>query len=324
MTPKNLKKCLRCKNDLDSEEYISSHGMHRQCFCEEFELEEWKDFESLIARKQGSKDPASQKTSPEKDDLGKKIGSSFFHGQFKKYSAKLDNVHYILKVQENEAPELPDVEYVCNKIAEKLGFKVPKYALIDFYGERKTFVTWNFISNNSKAANLTHIYHFFKENELFDCENLMRIIKEATRSYKDEQIFVRLCMFDALIGNHDRHGRNIGIIEDRTGKRLSPIYDNPSMLGLYSGNLLRAHYEPPPRIECKLADPPTMSAYVAEFSQKGHSTTIKAFHKKINLKSLDKIIQSSDCSDLMKAALSRLIKRRHEELTHAILQEESK
>jgi serine/threonine protein kinase HipA of HipAB toxin-antitoxin module len=53
-----------------------------------------------------------------------------------------------------------------------------------------------------------------------------------------------MCLFDALVGNHDRHGRNIALIETRKGHILSPFYDNPSYIGIEDHNLLLAEHNP--------------------------------------------------------------------------------
>nr|WP_279664827.1 HipA domain-containing protein [Ectobacillus ponti] len=43
--------------------------------------------------------------------------------------------------------------------------------------------------------------------------------------------FIKICMFDAIIANQDRHCENWGIIQSKEGVRLAPIYDNGASLG---------------------------------------------------------------------------------------------
>lgn len=45
-----------------------------------------------------------------------------------------------------------------------------------------------------------------------------------------------------LIGNNDRHGRNLGIIETSSTKKITPMYDNPLCLGKDSLKRLELYY----------------------------------------------------------------------------------
>lgn len=49
--------------------------------------------------------------------------------------------------------------------------------------------------------------------------------------YQLDNDFIKIPLFDAFIGNQDRHCDNWGIIDGKNGYRLSPIYDNGSSLG---------------------------------------------------------------------------------------------
>jgi len=70
--------------------------------------------------------------------------------------------------------------------------------------------------------------------------------------YIDVSIFIKTLLFDALIGNNDRHGRNLGFIVTSKGSTLSPIYDNVSYLSLESGGMLQAQHNPTGRINTKI------------------------------------------------------------------------
>jgi hypothetical protein len=43
--------------------------------------------------------------------------------------------------------------------------------------------------------------------------------------------FIIIPVFDAFIGNQDRHCYNWGIIDEKNGYRLAPIYDSGASLG---------------------------------------------------------------------------------------------
>lgn len=307
-----VKKCLGCKTELEMSEGERCHGLHERCFNQCFDLEAWEEFRGVMLKHAASLDPGTEK--PPADARDSK--GSFFHGKFKKYAATLAGRHYILKVREEEAPELPDVEFVCNQIAKQLGLPVPWFGLIDFFSTR-TFVTRNFVTEEKGVANLTHIYHFLN-GARHDCENLLGLVSKETGSFRDQETFIHMCLLDSLVGNHDRHGRNLGILTTARGQRLAPIYDNPSFLGLESGNILKAQFEPKGRIQTQSSSEPTMTDYVQEFDRLGHRTSVERFAKKIKIASLQRTIADSTCTDLMKNALERLIANRHREIKNAI------
>lgn len=63
--------------------------------------------------------------------------------------------------------------------------------------------------------------------DYYEYETIVRLLKE----YDLEKDFVFLPIFDALIGNQDRHCDNWGILRGDKGFRFSPAYDNGSSLG---------------------------------------------------------------------------------------------
>lgn len=287
-------KCLAPLSDTDPQQ----HGLHRHCFLQWFDLTALHEFTSLALRST-SKDPENKQTGE---------NSSFFHGQFKKYSAALANQNYILKVRQESAPELPDVEFLSNRLAEQLGLPVAKYYCIQFYGER-TFVTRNFIEKR-ETANLNHIHTHVPIGRNSDCECLIDIIGTTTERFVDVETFILTCLFDSLIGNHDRHGRNLGFIVTSRGTRLAPIYDNPSMLGLHAGAWLEADFNPTGRIPTQATADPSISDYVIEFRRLGYDEQIQLFAKRLNAGRIFATIDASFCTAAMKAALKRLITKR--------------
>ena len=237
-------RCFRCQTDIKGESF---YGLHANCFLEWFELTDLSEFSDLDLKK--STRYSSVHSSIEK------TADSFYHGRYRKYSAKLGSRQYILKVQESQYPDLPATEYVCNRIASLLGLNVPKYYLIRYQGatdidqvqsvskkesqkqheqEPITFITRNFMQGY--VGTLNHIYKYLPKGEKnYNCENIIKIIRKQTRKLVDVDRFVKICLFDAFIGNHDRHGRNLGIIDTGKIRRLAPMYDNPS----FSGNTKR-------------------------------------------------------------------------------------
>ena len=151
-----------------------------------------------------------------------------------------------------------------------------------------------------------------------DCENLLSIISEVTGRFVDIETFIKVCLFDSLIGNHDRHGRNLGFLVTSKGSTLAPIYDNPSALGLENGDWLKADFSPKGRITTKKSEEPTTKDYVIEFKRLGYLDQVLAFSKNINIIQINRLIDDSFCSPLMKAAYKNLIRKRTEEIQNEL------
>lgn len=300
--------CLRCKQEIIGVE--SKYGLHPLCFSMWFKMNANEEFVSLTLRNSVSNDPENKNNQTLEN-------TSFYHGKFKKYSADLSTDSYIIKMrEEKEAPELPEVEYVCNQIADYVGLPVPEYYYIDFYGQ-KVFVTKVFIKKNSGSVNLEHIYKF-RPDDKHNCEYLADVIKKTTNRPYDVEVFFNTVLFDALIGNHDRHGRNLAFLVTPSKTILSPIYDNVSYLSLESGEMLKAHFNPTGRIATSKTKEPKMSDYLKEFKKLDQIELAQAFFNRIKMSKIEEFINESYCSELMKNALRKVITERYQELKNGL------
>lgn len=290
--------CYRCLKSLGSKTH---YGLHGKCFEEWFGIPYSEKFISLTPKStQMPHDPTIQ-NSP--------YISSFFHGKFKKYAAELAGKKYILKVVQDEFPNLPWVEYVSNKIATQLKIKVPDYYLIRFE-EKDCFVSRNFM-DKTYWKKLTHLYHYLKKGDKFDVETIKTVIFDITKNPLDVEMFYQTLLFDALIGNHDRHGRNFGFLIRGKTHRLAPIYDNPSYIGVET--LLGADLNPTGKIATKNSMEPSMKDYVLELKRLKAIHTLKMFKKRCSLKKILNIIENSLMIKPVQQAITRLIKKRYEE-----------
>lgn len=285
---------------------VSHYGLHPECFADWFNVNETAEF-SALQRKE---------TNENNSDNFFAENSSFFVGKYKKYTAELEGESYIFKMREREeAPEMPEVEYLCNQIAVELNLPVAHFYYIRFQHDN-IFVTKNFIPKNG-FVDLHHIYHY-RPNHEHTCAGLLRIVGEYTKSPRDIHTLIYMILFDALIGNHDRHGRNLGFISSHQHLSLSPIYDNVSYLSLESGEMLKAHFNPTGKIKTEISDSPSMSDYIFEFKKLHYTEICKEFREKISTSKITALINNSFCSTLMKRALKKLILARIEELDDAL------
>jgi len=297
--------CLKCRLQI-SPPNLAHYGLHPECFIEWFNAPSNAEFVSL-QRRSGTTSNQNISLNPQ--------NTSFFHGKFKKYSADLNGESYILKMRQKEAPELPEVEYLCNQIGKLLGVSIAEFYFIDFNND-KTFVTRNFIKHGI-PTDLQHIYHF-RLDDKHSCEGIINVIIQKTQRPHDVKIFIRTILFDALIGNHDRHGRNLAFIITAKNVSLSPIYDNVSYLSLESGNMLKADFNPTGKISTSETFEPSMRDYVKELKKLGFRDDVQEFYKSIKVSQLYQLIDESFCSSLMKEAIKALIKKRFGELENEL------
>lgn len=298
--------CYLCKQSVEKSEMVS--GLHKSCFCEWFEVIEPDDFRDVVAR-------SSEEPDEERDWA--QVNTSFFHGKFRKYSARIGNHNYILKVMQKEVPELPLTEYLCNQLARALGLAVPDHYIILFQNKLESFVSKNFMDNRP-GSDLVHIYRYLDQPKNYDCEHLLRIIEKEVGRYDAVVRFIEVCLFDSLIGNNDRHGRNLGLIREAHKTTLAPFYDNPCYLAMEIPELLGAYHEPRGAIATFETNEPIMKDYVKEWLRLGFKEEVINFAKRINLPAIESLVTSSFLSSTRKDAIFRLIQRRYQEICHAI------
>ena len=315
-------RCFKCQTIIKGE---SVYGLHVNCFLEWFGLTELEEFSNIDPKK-------STRYSSDHSRI-EKTTDSFYHGRYRKYSAKLGSIQYILKVQEPQYPDLPATEYVCNRIASLLGLNVPEYYLIRYRGateidqvqsinekesqkkheqEPITFITRNFMQDY--VGTLNHIYKYLPKGEKnYNCENIIKVLREQTGKLTDVKSFIEICLFDIFIGNDDRHGRNLGIIDTGKNRKLAPMYDNPSFLGIQKDDeFLLVHFNPSGSIWTSNSKEPKLLDYIREFKKLKLEKPCQKFIKKI----IDKFpllieeIRNSEISERRKKAFINLLNGR--------------
>lgn len=302
--------CLRCNKPLGHSK--PHYGQHLECFEAIFHVSGNLEFDSLV-RKASTSDTAEEEVA-----LGSSPHlTSYFGGNYRKYEGALGEAKYILKLSNAEYPELSPVEFVCNKIAYHCGIVVPTpFTLIDVGKGELAFVSRNFMDKYRHHATLNHIYHYLKlGSEHYNVEEISNTIYRETNSAADVEMFFRMLLFDALIGNHDRHGRNLAFIETAGGRRLTPIYDNPSSLGLESGPILKATFAPKGKIWTRNSREPEMTEYLDEIGRLGVMETARSFYEALSLDKVQEYIGTSQSlSGEMRAALTKLTSARYGDL----------
>jgi len=294
--------CYYCGKRIEAGE-DDHYGLHIHCFMEWFNVGTPLEFQDVIRKASG--------TSDSENADGEQITSSFFQGKFRKYAAKLGKDSYILKVREDDYPELPAVEYLCNQIASDIGVSVPEYHLISFHGA-VTFAVKNFI-RSGRLETLHHIYHFLN-GDPFNCRTLLSIIEKKTGRLFEMERFVFLCLYDSLVGNHDRHGRNLAMLEEAGQYRLAPFYDNPSYIGIEESEFLRADHSPRGKIATIETTEPVMTDYLREFRSLGYDNVVENFRSSVKFERIMRLNGWKYLSKERSRSLQKLIKKRIEQM----------
>ncbi len=297
-----MRTCVKCSKALEPSEAYKFYGVHRQCFMAWFRLPVFQYFEDFDHQESSSSDL-----------YNKRVKSTFLHGNYLKYTAYLNKQSYIIKIQEEKAPELPGMEYTCNKIAQTLSITVPPFYYLMFV-EKPAFITKNFM--HGSVGTLNHIYKYLPEGEKHhSCKEIIKVIERETGKLTDIFRFIEICLFDALIGNNDRHGRNLGIINNRGKKTLSPMYDNPSYFGVIEDSMLSIDFNPSGSIWTSGSKRPKVREYLKEFKEMRYEKVSDHFKKKLfsKLNAIRKNIKNSPISEKRRKAFLEFIEKRAEE-----------
>ena len=157
------------------------------------------------------------------------------------YLAKLGHKHY---------PVESITEFLLSRIGEYFGFNMAGIRLA-FLGGQIRFLSKYFLSNPDIQV-LEHGAELYagylndkkfvekaeeddKARELFTVQFTNEVIKHFYEEQADEifKEYIKMLVFDAIIGNNDRHFYNWGIINDVKGQQkpvFSPIYDTARAL----------------------------------------------------------------------------------------------
>ena len=132
-------------------------------------------------------------------------------------------------------------ECIACQIAELLGIPCAKFELGSYDG-REGSMSYNIIENSGQALIegvnfITRIYPEYDSEHFIDNVTKHRysieMVINSIKEYISYDAFIKMLMFDFLIGNSDRHQSNWAMILENDEMRWSPLYDNGSSLCSY-------------------------------------------------------------------------------------------
>ena len=167
------------------------------------------------------------------------LSGKYYGGSEKKIGITIDGIDYMIKFQKKTAWGTRNnhlSEYIGSRVFSLLGFDVQETFLGLYHGEQvvacKDFITADrqFVPFNDVGESTLD-----RDKELYqyDYGDIMRMLQDnskLTNVNETINMFWRMYIVDALLGNFDRHGANWGFIKENNKYSLAPVFDNGSSL----------------------------------------------------------------------------------------------
>ena len=132
-------------------------------------------------------------------------------------------------------------ECIAYEMAQLLEIPCAKFELGMYYG-REGSMSYNIVENSDQILVegiyfITLIYPEYNPELFIDVTTNRRysieMVKKAIEQFVSTEGFLKMLMFDYLIGNSDRHQNNWAILIENDKKQWCPLYDNSSSLCAY-------------------------------------------------------------------------------------------
>lgn len=127
-------------------------------------------------------------------------------------------------------------DYICSEAcSEKISYEIAKYlgyecARIELAeDENGNLGVLNYLFSDKDINPHTDIVSYLNKNsneraQFYTISNIKKVLDELDSNlFKD---FIKIMVFDALIGEQDRHEENWGITKENGKYKISPLYDN--------------------------------------------------------------------------------------------------
>jgi hypothetical protein len=137
-------------------------------------------------------------------------------------------------------------EYIATKIGESMGLNVPQCYIAISSSKQTDFGVgvlseWylspleqeisgkDILSGRMENYRDGYLSKSENNNKYYTLQNILEHTKDTSPDYLE--FWFKLFLFDALIGNTDRHDENWGVIKHTSSTSFTPIYDNGISLG---------------------------------------------------------------------------------------------
>lgn len=265
------------------------------------------------------------------------LSNIHYGGSEEKLGIVIDNINYILKFQketENGISNNHICEYIGSSIFALCGESVQKtllgtyngrnvVACIDFNTKNNEFVPFNDVGDSS-LENDHEVYQYTYE----DIIRMLEENKKITNVQETIEKFWDLYIYDALLGNFDRHGSNWGFIKETGRYKMAPIFDNGSCLfpRIVTDNQCKMIMNVKSELEARTFRFPTSqikhgrskSSYfevISSLTFKECNQALLRVYPRINIEKINKFIRSIDLlSEIQKDFYCTIIQFRYENI----------
>lgn len=144
--------------------------------------------------------------------------------------------------------KFPKSEYTTEHLSEEIATKVAKLidiecAIVEIGTYEGRIGSFSYKINKHDEILVEGIqlinkyYPYYNPEILYDKKNKeyysLEMILNSLKDYNFQRDFLKIPIFDFLIGNTDRHQNNWGILQNDEDVKLCPLYDNGSSLCCY-------------------------------------------------------------------------------------------
>lgn len=199
-------------------------------------------------------------------DAPKRFIKAYFYESGKVYKSKYETWNaYIAKSAQKWYPNESVIEFLLNQIGDSLGLNMNSTRLSRINGQIRFLSKYFLDSKNEKLVHGAEICGEYLEDnslaqqiaedrvsarELFTIEFIIEAINSVFKDCCKEIIvaLIEMIVFDAIVGNNDRHFYNWGVIKqiktNEIGPKFSPIYDTArGLLWNWNDDLVKIQHQ---------------------------------------------------------------------------------
>jgi hypothetical protein len=166
--------------------------------------------------------------------------SEYYDGNTLKFGVTLRGQKYLVKFKKpkNKYDTSVYSEYIASNFIKKLGYSCQE-TCIGFYNNEKCVICKDFTEDGETLHSFSDLGESSLDtsnlNKSYTYSDVVYVLNHDTKLSTEEREkvltqFWIMYIFDAILGNRDRHGGNWGVIKRENKHYVSPIYDNGASL----------------------------------------------------------------------------------------------
>lgn len=171
-------------------------------------------------------------------DLDSIRNNKHYNGNTLKFGITYDNADYIVKFPKNTLDSSIFSEYVASHFINNMGYSAHE-TYLKYHHDNTVVILKDFTDSSHKLRSFMDTEQTSEDTDIttkdYTYNDVLYLIEKHTKINSLDKInvirdFWTMYVFDAILGNRDRHRGNWGYLTSPTGYRLAPIYDNGASL----------------------------------------------------------------------------------------------